>query len=369
MTDQRGRPTDGRDSRRPVGAGASRANAPGPKRRGKQQVEVYDPLGLYDEDARWDGVASHQPLRASWDPTASDARTRPERDIRKRNALSRFVHAYGWRAYALPVLFVITVLVAVDAVKGGGDSAGSGVPGLGRLSQRTDRAGIIGAPPKGDGKFAGDLPTGALPDGGLFAETGTGTWHVVPGTAAPVGLAQAHMFTYTVEIEDGIDTSGIGGDDSVAKMVEATLANPKSWTHDPRFGFRRVDSGDPDFRVSLTSRQTTKGACGFEIPIDSSCYNSDLGRVVLSEVRWVRGALAFEGDIGSYRQYQINHEVGHAIGYHEHQPCETDGGLAPVMMQQTFGTRNNEIAALDPHGVVPMDGKKCRFNPWPYPRG
>ena len=38
------------------------------------------------------------------------------------------------------------------------------------------------------------------------------------------------------------------------------------------------------------------------------------------------------------------------------------------MMQQTFGTANNDIAQLDPEGVVPMNGKTCRFNPWPYPR-
>jgi hypothetical protein len=29
------------------------------------------------------------------------------------------------------------------------------------------------------------------------------------------------------------------------------------------------------------------------------------------------------------------------------------------MMQQTFGTANNDIAKLDPEGVVPMDGKEC----------
>ncbi|MGF6883524.1 hypothetical protein ABIA39_006928 [Nocardia sp. GAS34] len=274
-------------------------------------------------------------------------------------------------AYVLPALFLLTALVIADAVKGGGGPrvAVAGGPGLGHLSSNGRNSGIIGGPPAGDGRFAASLPTGALPGGGAFTEAGAGDWHVVPGTSAPVGAGQQHTFTYTVEIENGVDTSGVGGDGSVASMVEATLANPKSWINDPRFGFRRIDSGVPDFRVSLTSRTTTESACGFEIPIDSSCYNSDLGRVVLSEVRWVRGALAFEGDIGSYRQYQINHEVGHAIGYHEHQPCASEGGLAPVMMQQTFGTRNDDIAALDPQGVVPKDGKTCRFNPWPYPRG
>ena len=38
------------------------------------------------------------------------------------------------------------------------------------------------------------------------------------------------------------------------------------------------------------------------------------------------------------------------------------------MMQQTFGTANNDIASLDPDGVVPANGLVCRFNPWPYPR-
>lgn len=324
-----------------------------------------------------------QPLRARWDPTNSpehDSRqwqvggisadvSRPARANGKRAAARRFVCTYGWRAYALPVLIVVTVLVVVNAVRDSGSSGGTGTPGVGRLSPRSHRGGIIGVPPKGDGKFAADQPTGALPAGGPFTEAGSGAWHIVSGTSARVGAAQEHLFTYTVEIEDGVDTAGYGGDASVAHMVDATLGNPKSWIHDSRFGFRRIDSGEPDFRVSVTSRRTTEADCGFDIPIDSSCFNSDLGRVILSEVRWVRGAPAFDGDIGSYRQYQINHEVGHAIGYHEHQPCAVDGGLAPVMMQQTFGTRNDDIAALDPQGVVPKDGKTCRFNPWPYPRG
>ncbi|MGY1942696.1 DUF3152 domain-containing protein [Nocardia asiatica] len=334
----------------------------------RDEVEVYDPLGLYAHRAD----RSHQPLRARWDPTAPDegrARGRPERDAKKQSALGRFVSTYGWRAYALPVLVAITVLVVVDAIRATGPGSVAGPdPGLGRLSPATATAGIIGAPP-GDGHFPADLPAGALPEGGAFAETGGGAWHVVPGTTAQVGVGTGTVFRYTVEIENGVDTSGLGGDEAVAKMIDSTLANPKSWVHDPKFAFRRVDQGDAEFRISLTSRGSSRKECGFDIPIDTSCYNADNRRVVLSEVRWVRGALAFEGDIGSYRQYLINHEIGHAIGYHQHQACETDGGLAPVMMQQTFGTKNNDIAALDPHGVVPMDGKRCRFNPWPYPRG
>ncbi len=315
---------------------------------------------------------SRQPLRARWDPTAATDNNRraprPDRPVKKQSALGRFVSTYGWRAYALPVLLVVTALVLVDAVRGGpGVAVDAEQPGFGSFSAPTE-GGVIGAPP-GDGAFPADLPTGALPEGGPFTEAGAKDWRVVGGTSPEVGAGAEYRFTYTVEIENGVDTSGFGGDASVARMVDSTLANPKSWVHDPKFAFRRIDSGTPDFRVSLTSRQTIREACGFEIPIDSSCYNASLDRVLLSEARWVRGALAYDGDIGSYRQYLVNHEVGHAIGYHQHQPCETDGGLAPIMMQQTFGTDNDAIAALDPNGVVPMDGKSCRFNPWPYPRG
>ncbi|WP_206615188.1 DUF3152 domain-containing protein [Rhodococcus spongiicola] len=325
----------------------------------------------------------HEPLRAQWDPTrrtSSRPRApRPDRGVKKQSRLGRFVATYGWRAYAIPILVIVTVLVVVDAIRGGGESesAAPDAPGLGELSH-SEATGIIGVPPLADGNFAETIPSGALPDGGPFAVVGARTWHVVPGTTGQVGEGTERVFTYTVEIEDGVDTAGFGGDESFGRMVDQTLGNPKSWTNDPRWAFRRIDQSDPalapggdgpDFRISLTSQMTIREACGYDIQLEVSCYNPGIGRVVLNEPRWVRGAIAFQGDIGSYRQYQINHEVGHAIGYQAHQPCESEGGLAPVMMQQTFGTANDDIAKLDPEGVVPMDGKVCRFNPWPYPRG
>jgi len=318
-------------------------------------------------------AGSRQPLRAVWDPIGEDSgrprSQRPERQVRKQSRLGKFVATYGWRAYAIPVLAVVTVLVVVDALSGSGpESSGAyGDPGFGARST-SEGTGVIGVPPEADGNFAASIPSGALPEGGPFTVTGAGTWRVIPGTTPKVGEGTEQVFTYTVEVEDGVDTAGFGGDESFARMVDQTLANPKSWTHDPRFAFQRVDSGDPTFRISLTSQMTIRDACGYDIQLEVSCYNPGIDRVVLNEPRWVRGAVAYQGDIGSYRQYQINHEVGHAIGYQQHQPCETDGGLAPVMMQQTFGTANNDIAKLDPEGVVPMDGKTCRFNPWPYPR-
>ena len=289
--------------------------------------------------------------------------------------------AYGWRAYAVPVLVVVTVLAIFGATRPSSSlqsPATAGAPAVGGRddnpalgSLTTGQAGstIIGAPPAADGNFNASIASGVLPAGGMIPETTTKSWHVVAGTTPQVGTGTEAVTTYTVEVQDGMDTSSFGGDESFARLVDETLDNPKGWTHDPRFAFKRIDSGQPSFRIALSASMTVRDACGYTIPLEVSCYNSGLGRVVINVARWVRGAIAFQGDIGSYRQYAINHEVGHGIGFAQHQPCGSDGGLAPVMMQQTLSTANNDIASLDPGGVVPANGYTCRFNPWPFPRG
>jgi hypothetical protein len=324
-----------------------------------------------------------EPLRAQRDPVGGDfGRPRANREgrqrWRKRTRLGRFVATYGWRAYALPVLVVITAVVLYQEVSGSRpdvQSASEGkVEGPAQGAPTTViGTEIIGAPPKGLTQFDANLPTGVLPEGGPFTEAGAKAWHIVPGTEPKVGQAN-NVFTYTVEVEDGVDTAPYGGDESFARMVSQTLDNKKSWTHDARFAFQRVDAtfqGTPNFRVSLTSPMTVREGCGYEIPLEASCYNPAFGpqtepRVFINEARWVRGAVPFQGDIGSYRQYLTNHEIGHAIGYRQHEPCLENGALAPVMMQQTFTTSNNDEAKFDPDTVKP-DGLVCKPNPWPYP--
>ena len=316
-----------------------------------------------------------EPLRALRDPIGWAAgRTRGDRErprqYRTQTWLGRFVSTYGWRAYALPILALLTALVVYQTVSGSGGAKLSGSRSL--LDPPTIGAkgtAILDAPPRGLATFDANLPAGTLPAGGPFTEAGAKTWHVVPGTTRQIGQGTAKVFKYTVEVENALDPTMFGGDNAFAQMVDQTLANPKGWTHNPQVAFMRIDKGTPDFRISLTSPVTVRDGCGYEFRLETSCYNpvyNGQERVFINEARWVRGAVPFEGDVGSYRQYVVSHEVGHAIGYVHHEPCEKQGGLAPVMMQQTFSTSDNDAAKFDPD-YVKADGKTCRFNPWPYP--
>lgn len=333
------------DGRRRTSGG----DVPGSLERGTGGAPYYPPQG--------------EPLRAPWDPEESAPGRRRSvpggRDhLRKQTAIGRFLATWGWRAYAIPVLLVLTALVIADAVA----NPGADEPIAGTEDDQTEV--VIGGPTPG--KLP---PSGELPEGGPFVQEGTGEFRIVDGDTDNVGRPTAERFTYTVEIEDGVDTVDFGGDDSVARMVDATLGNPKSWTADGAVAFQRVDSGEPTFRVSLTSPMTVRENCGYDIELEASCYNSSTGRVYINLARWVRGARAFQGDIGSYRQYLVNHEVGHAVGHPQHEPCDKDGALAPIMMQQSFGVRNGDIYRLDPEGVVPNNNDTCRYNAWPFPDG
>jgi hypothetical protein len=340
---------------------------------------TYDPEPRRDSRVPVRRDDWREPLRAQRDPIASGSgRVRSNRDSsrwRKRTWLGRFVSTYGWRAYALPVLVALTAAVVYQTVtETSGPMPASGEPGQGPPKIGAVGMGIIDAPPHGLAKFDVNLPTGMLPNGGPFTEAGEKTWRMIPGSTPRVGQGTAKVFKYTVEVENGIELTTFGGDDAFVAMVDQTLANPKSWTHNPQFAFIRIgkaDEGKPDFRISLSSPMTVREGCGYEFPLETSCYNLSFGpdaqpRVFINEARWVRGAVPFQGDVGSYRQYVINHEVGHAIGYLRHEPCDKQGGLAPVMMQQTFSTANDDAAKFDPEWVRP-DGKTCQFNPWPYP--
>ena len=281
----------------------------------------------------------------------------------------------GWRAYAIPVLVVITVWVLVDVFTSPAetDTMDGAVSATSRTENRDASAGDgtrHGPNPADDPDQA--LPINQLPPGGPFTEQGEGTFRTVgtPGMTAGEGLET--VIRYVVEVEDGVDTAGSGGDDALAAMIDATLSNPKGWTNDTAFRFEHVaPDQEPTMRIQLTSVGTTRELCGgLDLEMETSCHIriDGVSRVLINESRWVRGAAPFNGDLGSYRQYLVNHEVGHGLGYAAHEPCGADGELAPIMMQQTLSLNNAELHAINPDEVYPDENVTCRYNPWPYPR-
>lgn len=282
---------------------------------------------------------------------------------------------YGWRIYALPVLAVLTVLVLTNTVgkdTPGAQAAGNVADANGARGPESTTSAAPVVTEKPSSPVDVNVPTAELPPGGAFTQTGAGSWHVVPGKTDRVGTG-GKLFTYTVEIEDGVDAATYGGDEAFGKLIDQTLADPRGWTGDGKVSVQRVDSGTPTMRISLSSPDTVHrpDMCGYEIKYETSCYRRSTQRVMINEARWVRGAVAFSGDMVTYRQYAINHEVGHAFN-NSHVGCPADGALAPVMMQQTFGVANNFIAELNKavknKDPVVADGKACKPNAWPNPQ-
>ncbi|MGH3913566.1 MAG: DUF3152 domain-containing protein [Pseudonocardiaceae bacterium] len=311
--------------------------------------------------------ADDQPLAASWDPRPPPPQAPRHRSV-KRGALgrlSRVMSTYGWRIYALPLLVALTVLALLDVV---------GSPASLLASDRAAQDIFDDTPTGGDQRkplipnpvggpaFEAIKVSAELPGGGPFTAEGAGAWQVIPGAGAPFGTGQ--LFTYTVEVEDGVELEG--GSQGFATTVDNTLNNPKSWIGSGQYQFQRIDDADAaDLRISLTSQLTTREICGYRIPFDASCWVGDERRAVISTARWARGAVSFQGNVVQYQQYVINHEVGHGLGF-PHTSCDVSGQLAPVMMQQTWGVANDYLAALNTDRVA-SDGQVCEPNAWPFP--
>jgi len=161
----------------------------------------------------------------------------------------------------------------------------------------------------------------------------TGVYASAPGGTARQGSGT--LRTYAVEVETGTAQSA----PTFAAAVDATLANPASWAGQGRWSLQRVTRDRADIVIRLATPATVDKVCA-TVGLDTVGYVScRAGKYVMINLdRWLHAVPDYRGDVALYRQYVINHEVGHQLGY-GHQSCPGPGRPAPVMQQQTFGLK------------------------------
>jgi hypothetical protein len=137
----------------------------------------------------------------------------------------------------------------------------------------------------------------------------SGRYAVVPGTASPPRGRRGTVVRYVVEVERGLPFRGR----DFAAAVHRTLNDPRGWGSGGRLRFARTDHGPAPLRVSLTSPALASRRC---LPLDTggqlSCWHGP--RAIINALRWGTGAASYGKDLASYREYVINHEVGHGLG-------------------------------------------------------
>jgi hypothetical protein len=288
-----------------------------------------------------------RPLVARID-LAEPPRARPI-TVPRPGRIRRFVRRYGWRAYAVPLLTLATLIALVDLALTTPESTTADTAAAPDVAATAPAASapppepLSTAPAQGD---AGPSPTPQAVGAEAYVEQGTGTVSVVDGTSSVSGSGPLHRFV--VEVEDGIGVDGA----TFAAAVEATLSDPRSWGNGGRMSFQRVGAAEAatsqyEFRVSLVSPGSMEKYCpGVGTGGYTSCRYGE--RAVINLARWATAVPHYDGDIETYRHYVVNHEVGHALGQ-GHVDCPGPGQLAPVMLQQTLG----------------LEG--CVKNAWPYP--
>lgn len=171
----------------------------------------------------------------------------------------------------------------------------------------------------------------------------SGALAVVAGQE-PAPHPDRRVMTVRVEVEDGLPVDAA----VFAQVVMATLNDPRGWGADGSVTFARTDA-EADIRVVLASPEKVDAMCApLRTVGEYSCGR--YGHAALNYTRWAvgTGETPTGPDLATYREYLINHEVGHLLGK-PHVQCPAEGEMAPVMQQQSVK-------------VAP-----CVLNGWPFP--
>lgn len=172
------------------------------------------------------------------------------------------------------------------------------------------------------------------------APTPTTTSTALASTASTATTAPAPV-EIALRLDRRVDDAATAGFETV---VRETLAGPRGWQ---RAGFVFTFVADAPFTVVLAEGDAVDELCRpYDVGGRFSCQNGPV--VALNADRWRHATPQWTGDLQTYRQMLVNHEVGHLLGqHHPDSHCPRPGQPAPVMGQQS----------TELHGCLP--------NPWP----
>ncbi|HET8681615.1 MAG TPA: DUF3152 domain-containing protein, partial [Micromonosporaceae bacterium] len=257
-------------------------------------------------------------------PPEGAARKRPQANHAH---LARRGRRRRWRVF-VALFLVVLVLVGADLVR-----RGAGVS----LGRQTAAAPTLAAQPAVTAATASPTPTPSptparptasprpvLTAAGYYPRSGPGTW-VYATTLGPVLGTAGTLRRFRVAIESNVAEDMAG----FTATLDRTLGDPRSWTGGRTLRLQRVPQGAAaEFTIYLATGETARQVCaagGVDIRVGGVPYTScrTAGRVILNLTRWMSSVHEFVGrgvPLEVYRQYLVNHEVGHQLGYN-HELC------------------------------------------------
>lgn len=148
-------------------------------------------------------------------------------------------------------------------------------------------------------------------------------------------VGDGELRTYRVEVDPA---TGINPW-VFTNIAERIIGDARGWTGTGHWALQRTGDHRADIRLLVATPKTVDRLCaraGLDTHGEVSCWNGEFAAINVD--RWRSGADGFVGSLRSYRQYVLNHELGHGLGY-GHEQCPRRGARAPVMQQQTYATR------------------------------
>ncbi|HEX5596761.1 MAG TPA: DUF3152 domain-containing protein [Micromonosporaceae bacterium] len=288
-------------------------------------------------------------------------RTRPSRSPgrhRRNNRRSRRRRVLSGLFFGLAGLLAVGGVALSgplgDLVANDGTSLAEPPPPPAAVEPTTDAAVPTSSPSSPPETASSSPPPPVLRLAGPVPFAGRGTFGYAAGKGKVLGEAGT-LRRYRVAVEDGADEDV----EEFAEAVDLVLADERSWIGSGRLRLQRVpNGGGHDFTIYLATPKTAQKMCAagwVDIRINGKPYTScrTQGKVIINLDRWRRSVddyVAAEVPLATYREYVINHEVGHELG-HGHERCPGRGRPAPTMQTQTLGL------------------KGCLANPWPYLNG